>query len=52
MVKEEKMEKIGFRCSAEEKQALAAVAKREDLSLSQVVRKACRDFLEKNQEKE
>lgn len=34
MVKEEKMEKIGFRCSAEEKQALAAVAKREDLSLS------------------
>lgn len=48
----EKQEKIAFRVSAEEKQALAAIAKREDLSLSQVVRKACKEFLDRQKQED
>ena len=39
---------ISIRLSAEEKEALAKYAEEQDLTMSQVVRRALKEFLEKN----
>lgn len=39
---------IGVKITQEEKDALLEYAKENDLSLSQVVRKACKEFLKNN----
>lgn len=39
------MSKISFRISAEEKAALAEFAAKNDLSISQVIRRAIKEFL-------
>lgn len=40
---------ITIRLSAEEKEALAKYAEENDLTMSQIVRRALKEFLEKNQ---
>ena len=40
---------ISIRLSAEEKEALAKYAQEHDLTMSQVVRRALKDFLEKQE---
>ena len=52
MVKVEKMETIGCRISRQEKEQLQRLAAREDLTLSQIIRRACKNLLEKEQEKQ
>ena len=46
------MASVTLRISEEEKQILAEAAKKEDLSLSQVVRKAIREYIAKHIVKE
>ena len=43
------MTTISVRLSDEEKQAVEEFAKKEDLTMSQIVRKALKEFLEKRQ---
>ena len=42
---EVEMTKISFRLPVDEKNALEEYAKENDLTVSQVIRKACRDFI-------
>ena len=51
MADKEIMTKTSFRLSEDEKKALEEYANEHDLSVSQVIRRACRDYLKEQTDK-